>query len=175
MKHSERIKRCERECAKLSEQCADRLRRRDVYSAALDAARDQASLRRAEAQRLLALAAVGDDADAKASSVANAEADRLEARLAGIEELLRELARQRQPLFAPQQAADAPLETMRLELPFADRPTAYETMPLEAEPGGIQWYDRVPSEVEAWIRPPLRPSPRYHWNTFPAPPYPSGP
>jgi hypothetical protein len=100
---------------------------------------------------------------------------RLEARLAGIEDLLRELARQRQTLFAPQPAADTPLETMRLELPSAERPDDYETSPLGARPKRNQLQDHLPGEATDWIRPPFRPSPRYDWNTFPTPPYPSGP
>jgi hypothetical protein len=100
---------------------------------------------------------------------------RLEARLAGIENLLRKLARQRQPHFSPQPATNAPLETMRLELPAAERPDAYETTPLGAEPKKSQWQDHLPGEATEWIRPPFRPSPRYDWNTFPSPPYPSGP
>jgi hypothetical protein len=99
---------------------------------------------------------------------------KLEARLADIEDLLRELARERQSVIAPEPAADTPLEKIQLDLSPADRPNAYETLPLGSKRRQIEWYNRVPVEVEPWIRPSFRPSHRYHWNTFPVPPSPSG-
>lgn len=101
------------------------------------------------------------------------EVRRLETRLESIEYLLRELVHERRGNLAFG-TSDTPLEEIRLAEPPTRSLPSHETPPPGVKSLSEPWRKQMPAEVDAWIRPPFRPGPRYHWNTFPTPPYPSG-
>ena len=102
------------------------------------------------------------------------ELQRLETRLEANENLLRELVRERRGM-AIMGEADTPLEEIRLAEPLWRSHPTDESGALDIDLSRDRWRKEAPEEMDAWIRPPFRPGPRYHWDTFPSPPHRSGP